>query len=171
MRGASVLRRADWPKLRPRQPQLVHLDVKRFTGLIMFVSLLSLLVLFSHFHPSSANTEKVLFLGPDALRIPVEHPTLEALQLEALSPHRSSLRTHISAQFPTDGAKYGQSSWYLLRGLHEGRRYEVRICWAAIVSSLRDDVSSADRFSNQPLSDWKRMSFHSSSRRQSWLHP
>ncbi|EKD17505.1 hypothetical protein MBM_04366 [Drepanopeziza brunnea f. sp. 'multigermtubi' MB_m1] len=79
----------------------------------------------------AANTEKTIFLGPRSLQVPVEHPTLEDLQLESLSPNHWSLRTHIRAEFPTNSSSYGQTSWYLLHNLHEGRRYEVRICWAA----------------------------------------
>jgi hypothetical protein len=82
-----------------------------------------------------ANTEKTIFLGPSSLQIPVEHPTLDDLQLEALSPQLWSLRTHIRAEFPTNSSKYGQASWYLLHRLEEGKRYEVRICWAATVST------------------------------------
>ncbi|TVY23175.1 hypothetical protein LHYA1_G007792 [Lachnellula hyalina] len=78
-----------------------------------------------------ANTEKVIFLGPSSLQVPVEHPTLEDLDLEPLSPQHWTLRTHIRAEFPTDSLKHGQASWYLLHRLEEGRRYEVRICWAA----------------------------------------
>ncbi|KAI9048044.1 hypothetical protein LZ554_007842 [Drepanopeziza brunnea f. sp. 'monogermtubi'] len=79
----------------------------------------------------AANTEKTIFLGPRSLQVPVEHPTLEDLQLESLSPKHWSLRTHIRAEFPTNSSRYGQISWYLLHNLHEGQRYEVRICWAA----------------------------------------
>jgi hypothetical protein len=82
-----------------------------------------------------ANTEKVIFLGPSTLQIPVEPPTLENLQLDTLSPAAWSVRTHVEAEFPTDIAKYGQSKWLLLHSLEEGRRYEVRICWAATVCS------------------------------------
>ncbi|TVY35878.1 hypothetical protein LSUB1_G004415 [Lachnellula subtilissima] len=78
-----------------------------------------------------ANTEKVIFLGPSSLQVPVEHPTLEDLNLEPLSPQHWTLRTHIRAEFPTDSSKHGLASWYLLHRLEEGRRYEVRICWAA----------------------------------------
>ena len=82
---------------------------------------------------ASANTEKIIFLGPSSLQVPLEHPTLENLQLDVLSPHHWSLRTYIQAEFPTNSSKYGQSSWYLLDRLQEGQRYEVRICWAATV--------------------------------------
>jgi hypothetical protein len=79
------------------------------------------------------NTEKTIFLAPNQVQIPVEHPTLEDLQLDALSPEHWSLRTYIRAEFPTDSSRRGQASWYLLHGLQEGQRYEVRICWAATV--------------------------------------
>ena len=82
-----------------------------------------------------ANTEKVIFLGPSSLQVPVEHPTLEDLNLEALSPQHWTLRTHIRAEFPTNSSKHGEASWYLLHRLEEGKRYEVRICWAATVST------------------------------------
>jgi len=78
-----------------------------------------------------SNTEKVIFLGPSQLQVPVQHPTLQDLHLQALSAQHWSLRTHIRAEFPTSSSKQGQSSWFLLNGLQEGRRYEVRICWAA----------------------------------------
>ncbi|KAF8864462.1 hypothetical protein BDZ45DRAFT_737465 [Acephala macrosclerotiorum] len=90
-----------------------------------------LLFVLLQIHYVLGNTEKAIFLGPSSLNLPAEHPTLEDLQLEALSPHHWSLRTHIEAKFPTHSSKYGKPSWYLLHGLQEGERYEVRICWAA----------------------------------------
>ncbi|KAI9647694.1 hypothetical protein NHQ30_004079 [Ciborinia camelliae] len=96
------------------------------------LSILSgLLLLTSQIQPVLGNTEKVIFLGPETLTVPTEHPTLEDLHLDALSPQYHSLRTHIEAEFPTKDSKYGQSTWYLLHRLKEGQRYEVRICWAA----------------------------------------
>lgn len=95
-----------------------------------------ILLLFLQVLPVFSNTEKVIFVGPSSLKIPVQHPTLEDLQLEALSPHHASLRTRIQAQFPSAESIYGQHSWYLLHGLTEGQRYEVRICWAATVRLL-----------------------------------
>ncbi|RFU32651.1 hypothetical protein B7463_g3674, partial [Scytalidium lignicola] len=79
-----------------------------------------------------ANTEKAIFLGPKSLDVPLDHPMLEDLYLSALSPEHWALRTYIDAQFPNMALKHGQPSWFLLQGLEEGRRYEVRICWAAI---------------------------------------
>ncbi|RDW83136.1 hypothetical protein BP5796_04627 [Coleophoma crateriformis] len=78
-----------------------------------------------------ANTEKTIFLGPRSSEIPSQHPTLEDLQLEALSPRQWSLRTHLKAEFASSDSEYGPASWLLLHGLREGQRYEVRICWAA----------------------------------------
>lgn len=98
---------------------------------MLFIQLVLLLL---QFHAALGNTEKTIFLGPSQVQVPVEHPTLEDLQLEAISPEQWSLRTHVRAEFPTNSSKYGQSSWYLLHGLQEGQRYEVRICWAATVS-------------------------------------
>lgn len=81
------------------------------------------------------NTEKVIFLGPASFQVPTEHPTIEDLHLEVLTPQRLSLRTHIKAQFPTDSEKYGLATWLVLDQLQEGQRYEVRVCWAATVCS------------------------------------
>jgi hypothetical protein len=92
------------------------------------------LLLVLQIHSVFGNTEKVIFLAPSSLQIPVEHPTLEDLQLEALFPQQLSLRTYIEAEFPTNSSKYGKESWYLLHDLQEGQRYEVRICWAATVN-------------------------------------
>lgn len=94
-----------------------------------------LLLLTSHIQPIQANTEKVIFLGPSPITIPLEHPTLSDLHLEALSPQYHTLRTHIEASFPTPSSENGQSTWYLLHRLAEGQRYEVRICWSATVRS------------------------------------
>jgi hypothetical protein len=96
--------------------------------------LLLLMFFLLQVHCTIANTEKVIFLGPEHLHVPLGHPTLEDLQLEALSPQHWTLRTHIEAEFPSESSKYGHSSWYLLHRLQEGQRYEVRICWAATVS-------------------------------------
>ncbi|KAI1003595.1 hypothetical protein K3495_g4617 [Podosphaera aphanis] len=81
----------------------------------------------------SANTEKIIFLGPSKLKVPFNHFTLEEslFKLEALSPDDTTLRTHLHAQFPTEFSPLGKSSWLLLYGLPEGQKYEVRICWTA----------------------------------------
>ncbi|EPE36269.1 hypothetical protein GLAREA_05607 [Glarea lozoyensis ATCC 20868] len=79
----------------------------------------------------SGNTEKVIFLGPSSLQIPVEHPTLEDLHLDTLSPQHWALRTYLPAEFPKNNSKHGVASWFILHRLEEGQRYEVRVCWAA----------------------------------------
>lgn len=113
------------------------------------------------------NTEKVIFLAPSSLQIPVEHPTLEDLQLEALSPQQWSLRTHTAAEFPTNASKYGTESWYLLHSLQEGQRYEVRICWAATVNyQLLASVQLANSNSNPLPFVSKPMTFQLSSQPQ-----
>ncbi|KAG0648104.1 hypothetical protein D0Z07_5881 [Hyphodiscus hymeniophilus] len=92
---------------------------------------LVLILLLSQTLSALANTEKAIFLGPSPLHVPIEHPTLEDLHLDVLTPVNYSLRTHIQAEFPTGSSRYGQSTWLLLHGLQERQRYEVRICWAA----------------------------------------
>lgn len=94
-----------------------------------------------------ANVEKVVFLGPKAVNIPSQHPTLSDLHLDVLDPGNSSsskgwsIRTNISAAFPPkltypeDENLKGKQTWLLLDNLIEGQRYEVRICWVATVCS------------------------------------
>lgn len=88
-----------------------------------------------------ANTEKVIFLGPSALQVPVQQPTLTDLRLDTLTPQHWSLRMHIEADFPSNSSRYGQASWFLLHNLHEGQRYEVRVCWAATVATFYDNMA------------------------------
>jgi hypothetical protein len=85
----------------------------------------------------AANAEKVIFLGPAAVPIPLTKPTLSDLNLQTLSPDVSSIRTNISRVFPNDaieGHEKGESTWLLLDNLSEGQRYEFRVCWPAVVS-------------------------------------
>jgi len=56
---------------------------------------------------------------------------LEDLELEVLSPQHSAVRTQLPAEFPSNSSTKGTESWFLLEGLGEGQRYEIRICWAA----------------------------------------
>ncbi|KAI9726389.1 MAG: hypothetical protein M1834_009052 [Cirrosporium novae-zelandiae] len=78
-----------------------------------------------------ANVEKAIFLGPSSLHIPTQRPNLYELYLQNISPAHHSLRTYLSADFPDPGASKGKESWFLLKDLTEGQRYEIRICWAA----------------------------------------
>ncbi|MCJ1465344.1 hypothetical protein MMC07_003962 [Pseudocyphellaria aurata] len=79
-----------------------------------------------------ANVEKTIFLAPAPIHIPREHPNLDDLQLQVLTPARWRLQLRIAASFPTAAKSFrGTETWLLLEGLEEQRRYEVRICWAA----------------------------------------
>ncbi|KAF2878322.1 hypothetical protein BDV95DRAFT_478548 [Massariosphaeria phaeospora] len=79
-----------------------------------------------------ANVEKTVFLAPSPLTLPNVHPSLDDLRLDSLLPALASiLETRLPVQFPTKAAPRGLESWYILRGLDDGRRYEVRICWPA----------------------------------------
>src|ERR1700723_3336437 len=85
----------------------------------------------------NANTEKLIFLGPSAITIPDVHPGLDDLRLDPLSPTgQHTLETQLSVKFPTEEEPRGVQSWYLIEGLQEGRRYELRICWVATVSMI-----------------------------------
>lgn len=94
-----------------------------------------------------ANVEKTIFLTPASIHVPREHPNLDDLELEVLTPARWRLQHQIVASFPTvsDGFR-GTETWLLLEGLEERRRYEVRICWAATVSHL--DLQKHSQFTS-----------------------
>ncbi|KAL5387814.1 hypothetical protein PMIN03_008886 [Paraphaeosphaeria minitans] len=82
-----------------------------------------------------ANVEKTIFLGPSAILLPNARPDLDSLDVDTIeSAEHPILATQLSVKFPTESTPRGVDSWYLLRGLEEGRRYEVRICWPAFVS-------------------------------------
>jgi hypothetical protein len=95
-----------------------------YSAVLLFISQLASVV---------CNTEKAIFLGPSALQIPDAHPTLADLQLDTLSSESLYLRRYINAAFSTDSFEHGPATWVLLNSLEEGRRYEVRVCWAATV--------------------------------------
>lgn len=83
-----------------------------------------------------ANVEKTIFLGPPLTTVPDTGPGLDSLCLNKLLPSSPKLRTPLPVQFPSKESPKGQHSWYILDQLTPSRRYEVRICWAAIVSQL-----------------------------------
>ncbi|KAH7118018.1 hypothetical protein B0J11DRAFT_98599 [Dendryphion nanum] len=89
--------------------------------------------LVTHISTVNANVEKAIFLGPSPVSLANVLPNLADLRLDALSPTRSSssLETQLAVEFPTTSSPRGVESWYILQGLEEGRRYEVRICWPA----------------------------------------
>jgi hypothetical protein len=96
----------------------------------------ALLCIVSQAWTVNANVEKTIFLGPSAVTLPDVRSSLDDLHLRSLSSLEPILPTQLSVQFPSNTKPHGLESWYLLSGLEEGRRYEVRICWPATVSSL-----------------------------------
>lgn len=101
----------------------------------------------------NANVEKAIFLAPAPIALTNVLPAPGDLHLPALSPGVNSiLSTRLPVTFPTASAPHGLESWYLLRGLDEGRRYEVRICWPATVYlslSFLSDCRACCRCSQQ----------------------
>ena len=79
-----------------------------------------------------ANTEKAIFVAPPPTVTPDAGPTFDDLHLDSLSPDQLSLRLSLPVAFPSEAEPQGLDSWYLLEGLSEGQRYEVRTCWAAV---------------------------------------
>ncbi|KAK2002430.1 hypothetical protein LX36DRAFT_253736 [Colletotrichum falcatum] len=78
-----------------------------------------------------ANTEKVIFLGPDTVNIPTLPPTIEDLRLHVLTPDDWTKRLDLKAAFPSEDSPSGTTTWLLLNDLTQGQRYELRVCWAA----------------------------------------
>jgi hypothetical protein len=87
-----------------------------------------------------ANTEKVIFVSPSSISLPdaAAGPALEHLGLDRLSPAHPVSNQSLAVAFPTLAAAHGRESWYLIQHLHENTRYEVRICWPAIVRLIFD---------------------------------
>jgi len=82
-----------------------------------------------------ANVEKTIFVAPDPSTMPNASPNLDNLCLEPLAPSLSTLHKLLPVRFPSKLHPLGRQSWYLLKGLRPGTRYEVRVCWAATVSA------------------------------------
>ncbi|KAF9870478.1 hypothetical protein CkaCkLH20_11968 [Colletotrichum karsti] len=78
-----------------------------------------------------ANTEKVIFLGPETVNVPTTPPTLQDLRLDVLTPDDWSKRVDLRASFPTKETPSGTATWVLLTNLTKDQRYELRVCWAA----------------------------------------
>jgi hypothetical protein len=83
-----------------------------------------------------ANVEKTVFLAPDSDSMPSASPNLDNLCLEPLAPSASTLNKLLPVRFPSKDHPHGRQSWYLIKGLRPGRRYEVRVCWAATVRAI-----------------------------------
>lgn len=94
----------------------------------------------------NANVEKTIFLGPDPALLPNVPTSLQDLNLDTLEPaDHPILPTQLPVHFPTDAAPRGLESWYFLRALQRGRRYEVRVCWPAFVSFARCSTAALAR--------------------------
>lgn len=97
-------------------------------------ALLCFLCIVTHVWTVNANVEKTIFLGPRPVTFSNDRPSLEELRLATLSPtQKPFLGTKLAVQFPTTETPRGLESWYILQNLHDGRRYEARICWPATV--------------------------------------
>lgn len=90
-----------------------------------------------------ANTEKTIFIAPSAITLPESGASLDALQLQIISPSYTKLRTALPVKFPSSEYPQAHESWYLLQGLKAGQRHEVRVCWAAIVRPYRHSAPSS----------------------------
>jgi hypothetical protein len=91
-------------------------------------SLLALLVA-----SALANTEKVIFTAPNAISFTNSDPTLDVLQLRSITHSNNALRTSLNVAFPGAETPQGTDHWFLLRDLNSQQRYELRVCWAAVV--------------------------------------
>ena len=87
-------------------------------------------------YPTIANVEKTIFTAPEAVNIPQQQPSLASLHLEILNPIATNLRRELPAAFPLPDSPKGTETWFLLDGLRQYQRYEVRICWPATVCVL-----------------------------------
>ncbi|EEH17255.2 hypothetical protein PABG_07342 [Paracoccidioides brasiliensis Pb03] len=84
-----------------------------------------------------ANVEKVIFTALKPSPLLLHQSLFDDLEIERLSPHRPSVRTYLSAAFPSKEAPLGFESWFYLDSLKPGQRYEVRICYLATLNHLR----------------------------------
>lgn len=139
------------------------------------LTLLSALLLLVGIPLAGANTEKAIFLAPEAIHFPETTPSLDNLRLHTITHTRSSIRTSISVEFPAgEDDINGAESWYLLRTLKEGQRYEVRVCWAATVrfyslsSTILPNAVTDTLPSNRPISNSRFSISRRLSIRQSW---
>jgi hypothetical protein len=82
----------------------------------------------------SANTEKTIFLAPQPL---LASSDLANLCLPSVNQAQSTLYTQLALAAISEEQQIKRSgqSWYTLHGFNAGQRYEVRVCWAATVST------------------------------------
>lgn len=82
---------------------------------------------------ATANTEKVIFVAPQSISVPIYEPSLSDLNLRILTSQENSVRTKLPRRFRNSAEPLGPASWYFLSSLNEGQRYELRVCWPATV--------------------------------------
>lgn len=84
------------------------------------------------------NVEKIIFIGPPPSAIgSSNHPALSSLNINTLTQDELSVRTNLDRIFASEQTGFqGQSSWILLTNLTENQRYELRVCWSALVSTI-----------------------------------
>jgi len=80
-----------------------------------------------------ANTEKVIFRAHSTHQPPALHTSRIGGSLSPASPR---LHTQLAVAFPSKEQPRGTESWYLLRELIPGQRYELRVCWLATVCAV-----------------------------------
>jgi hypothetical protein len=87
--------------------------------------------------PALGNVEKVVFLGPKPIAGTVLGlgDSLSSPYLELLNPSESSLRRVLHSTFEESLDRKESDAWVLLDDLEVGRRYEIRVCWSATVST------------------------------------
>ena len=117
-------------------------------------SLLALLVA-----SALANTEKAIFTAPRTITFTDSNPSLDVLQLQSITHSENTLRTPLHVVFPSEETPRGSDHWFLLRDLNPQQRYELRVCWAAVVRiwSLLQLIShhtNQHTNSNQRNSGW-----------------
>jgi hypothetical protein len=124
------------PSLKPHHRRHPHQSSSILLLLLPILSLLS---------PAHANTEKVIFTAPEPITLSNIPPALEGQNIPVLGPFtRWSIRTNLTRVFPLpqeeaeqEEERQGYPSWLLLDNLTPGQRYELRVCWSALVSYLK----------------------------------
>ncbi|SPO05704.1 uncharacterized protein DNG_08391 [Cephalotrichum gorgonifer] len=95
----------------------------------------SLAIVFTILLPQTlANTEKTIFIAPNASEAPGHPDGKSALYLTAiprLTGTDFAIRANVSADFPSSSYPDGAETWVLLDDMTPGQRYEARIMWAA----------------------------------------
>lgn len=82
-----------------------------------------------------ANVEKIIFTAPPLSTKLENHSALASLGIDTLTPDAQSIRTSLKRVFASQRAPSGgYSSWIMLANLTVERRYELRVCWSALVS-------------------------------------